>query len=174
MPGIQVTVRPAGPADVAAIEAVDPVAAVDVERRRFIAERVAAGQTLVAVGRDAVGHDAGRRLDHVAHGAGRHDLGDGDGVVVGYLVMDHGFFGRGFVVMLCVHPEHRRRGIGRALMRRAEQGCATTRIFTSTNRSNLPMQRLLEGLGYRRSGEVDDLDPGDPEVFYSRWLGQRA
>jgi len=149
MPDAPVTVRPAGPADVAAIEAVDPVAASDEERRRFIAERVAAGQTLVAVG-----HDAGARA----------------GDVGGYLVMDHGFFGRGFVVMLCVHPDHRRRGIGRALMRRAEQACRTPRVFTSTNRSNLPMQRLLEGLGYRRSGMVDDLDPGDPEVFYSRLL----
>lgn len=40
----------------------------------------------------------------------------------------------------------------------------------STHRSNLPMQRLLEGLGYRLSGMVDDLDPGDPELFYSRGL----
>ncbi|MFU8888845.1 MAG: GNAT family N-acetyltransferase [Trueperaceae bacterium] len=167
----QVTVRPAGPADVPAIEAVDPVAATDEGRRRFIAERVAAGQTLVAVGHDDVRHDAGRQ------GAGGDDIGEGavaGTVVLGYLVMDHAFFERGFVVMLCVHPERRRRGIGRALLRHAERACRTPRIFTSTNRSNLPMQRLLEGMGYRRSGEVDDLDPGDPEVFYSRWLGQRA
>ena len=119
MPGTQVTVRPAGPADVAAIAAVDPVASHDDDRRRFIAER-------------------------------------------------------GFVVMLCVHPERRRRGIGQALMRHAEVACRTQRIFASTNRSNLPMQRLLEGLGYRCSGMVDDLDPGDPELFYSRWLGDRT
>ena len=149
MPGTQVTVRPAGPADVAAIAAVDPVTSHDDDRRRFIAERVAAGQTLVAVGNDAVDGDA----------------------IVGYLVLDHAFFERGFVVMLCVHPEHRRRGIGQALMRHAEVACRTQRIFTSTNRSNLPMQRLLEVLGYRCSGMVDDLDPGDPELFYSRWLG---
>jgi len=150
MQGTQVTVRPAGPADVAAMEAVDPVAASDHERRAFIAERVAAGQALVAVGDDALDGDA----------------------IVGYLVMDHGFFGRGFVAMLCVHPERRRRGVGQALMRHAEGACRTPRIFTSTNRSNLPMQRLLEGMGYHCSGMVDDLDPGDPELFYSRWLGE--
>jgi ribosomal protein S18 acetylase RimI-like enzyme len=105
-----------------AIEAVDPVAATDEGRRGFIAERVAAGETLVAL--------------------------DGD-AVVGYLVLDHAFFGRGFVVMLCVHPKRRRRGIGRALMR-TPSGRAAPRIFTSTNRSNLPMQRLLEGMGYRQ------------------------
>ncbi len=143
MQGASVEIRVARRADVPAIEAVDPVAATDDERRGFIAERVAAGQTLVAL--------------------------DGD-AVVGYLVSDHAFFGRGFVAMLCVHPERRREGIGRALMRHAERVCRTERIFTSTNRSNLPMQRLLEGLGYRCSGMVDDLDPGDPEVFYSRSL----
>jgi GNAT superfamily N-acetyltransferase len=126
---------------------------------------VASGQTLVAVCDDAVGHDA------VGHDAVGHDAVDGTGVV-GYLVMDHAFFERGFVVMLCVHPEHRRRGIGQALMRHAEVACRTQRIFTSTNRSNLPMQRLLEGLGYRCSGMVEDLDPGDPEVFYSRGLSE--
>lgn len=152
MPGTQVTIRPADPADVAAIEAVDPVASHDDDRRRLIAERVAAGQTFVAV------------VDEAPDGA----------AIVGYLVMDHGFFERGFVAMLCVHPERRRRGIGQALMRHAEVACRTPRIFTSTNRSNLPMQRLLEGLGYRRSGMVDDLDPGDPELFFSRWLGDRA
>jgi hypothetical protein len=32
------------------------------------------------------------------------------------------------------------------------------------------MQSLLQKLGYKRSGAVDDLDPGDPELFYSRQL----
>ncbi len=141
MPEPSVTVRPAAPSDVSAIEAVDPVASTDEGRRGFIAERVAAGETLVALVGDAV---------------------------VGYVVLEHGFFERGFVAMLCVHPERRRQGIGRALMRHAEGACRTPQIFTSTNLSNAPMQRLLEGLGYRRSGMVDDLDPGDPELVYSR------
>jgi len=138
------TVRPAGPADVPAIAAVDPVATHDDGRRAFIVQRVALGQALVALDEDAV---------------------------VGYVVLEHTFFERGFVAMLCVHPARRREGIGRTLMRHAERACRTPRIFTSTNRSNLPMQRLLEGLGYRLSGMVDDLDPGDPELFYSRCLG---
>jgi ribosomal protein S18 acetylase RimI-like enzyme len=143
MPEVRVSVRPAVLSDVPAIEAVDPVASTDAGRRGLIGERVAAGQTLVA-------------LDGPA--------------VVGYVVLEHAFFGRGFVALLCVHPARRREGIGRTLMRHAEGACRTPRIFTSTNRSNLPMQRLLEGLGYRLSGMVDDLDPGDPELFYSRRL----
>jgi hypothetical protein len=32
------------------------------------------------------------------------------------------------------------------------------------------MQSLLQKLGYRHSGTIEDLDPGDPELFYSRQL----
>ena len=135
--------RAARPEDVDAIVAVDPVAAVDEERRRFIGAHVEAGQVFVAVARRSV---------------------------VGYLVLEHGFFGRGFIAMLCVHPDRRRAGVGMALVRHAERACRSARIFTSTNRSNLPMQALLARLGYERSGVVDDLDPGDPELIYSRSL----
>jgi len=98
-----------------------------------------------------------------------------DGVVVGYTVLEHSFFSRGFIAMLYVHPDHRRTGVGTALIRHAEGICRSDRIFTSTNQSNLPMQALMDKLGYRQSGIVDDLDPGDPELFYSRQLqGQIA
>ena len=59
-------------------------------------------------------------------------------------------------------------GIGAALVGHVEGLCKSDRIFTSTNESNLPMQSLLQKLGYKRSGTVDDLDPGDPELFYSK------
>ncbi|MEM6274610.1 MAG: GNAT family N-acetyltransferase [Myxococcota bacterium] len=65
---------------------------------------------------------------------------------------------------------HRCRGVAAALVRHLERRCESERIFTSTNQSNLPMQSLLHKLGYRQSGQVDDLDPGDPELFFSRPL----
>jgi ribosomal protein S18 acetylase RimI-like enzyme len=138
-------VRGARSDDVEAIEALDPRASVDEERRRFIRQAVAEGSAFVA-----------------EHG--------GDAGVVGYVVLEHTFFGHGFVSMLVVHPDHRRAGVGSTLMRHLERACRSARIFTSTNRSNRPMQALLEGLGYVRSGIVDDLDPGDPELVYSRPL----
>jgi ribosomal protein S18 acetylase RimI-like enzyme len=90
------------------------------------------------------------------------------GEVVGYLAFDYNFFDRGFVDFLLVKPSHRRRGHGEALMRAAREICRTPVLFTSTNESNQPMQRLLEKLGYRCCGKVDNLDPGDPELFYCR------
>lgn len=96
------------------------------------------------------------------------------GRVIGYAVLEHSFFERGFIAMLMVGPMHRRRSVGSALVRHVEGLCQSERIFTSTNQSNLPMQELLQKLGYRHSGTVEDLDPGDPELFYSRQLTERT
>lgn len=127
--------------DIPAICAFDHVAQMHEDRRRFIRKSVDEGIAYVAMI---------------------------DGVVVGYMVLEHSFFARGFIAMLYVHPDHRRIGVGTTLIRRAEDLCKSDRIFTSTNHSNLPMQALMDKLGYTRSGMVDDLDPGDPELIYSR------
>jgi ribosomal protein S18 acetylase RimI-like enzyme len=128
---------------VKAICAVDPVAEAEEERRDFIRSSAEDGTAWVAVA---------------------------DGRIVGYAVLEHTFFARGFVAMLMVDPRHRRRGVGSALMRHLEDLCESERIFVSTNESNLPMQALVDRLGYKRSGKVEDLDPGDPEIFYSKRL----
>lgn len=72
--------------------------------------------------------------------------------------------------MLYVHPEHRRCGVGTALMRYLESVCQTAKLFTSTNLSNLPMQSLLARLGYELSGVIHNLDEGDPELVYVKRL----
>ena len=87
--------------------------------------------------------------------------------IVGFVVTVPGqFFGRDFVALLIVHPDHRRRGIGTALLDAAVSGAGTSRVFTSTNVSNKPMKALLSSTGWAYSGTVDGLDPGDPEEFY--------
>ncbi len=62
--------------------------------------------------------------------------------------------------------EDRQRGVATTLMRHFESICRTPKLFTSTNLSNLPMQGLLGKLGYRLSGFIVDLDPGDAELVY--------
>ena len=89
-----------------------------------------------------------------------------DGEPVGFLILDRGFFGCHFVELLYVHAEWRRRGIGTALMRAAEQRCAGQKLFTSTNESNLPMQAACARWGFVLSGRVENLDDGDPELIY--------
>ena len=90
--------------------------------------------------------------------------------IIGYIILEHSFFNRGFISMLFVELYHRRSGIGSALIQYIEGFCKSDRIFTSTNSSNKPMQDLLKKLEYNQSGIVNDLDPGDPELFYSKKL----
>ncbi|HEY1827298.1 MAG TPA: GNAT family N-acetyltransferase [Acidimicrobiales bacterium] len=92
---------------------------------------------------------------------------EGDGVIDGYVVVrPQHFYARDFIDLLFVREASRRHGIGRALIQAALQGATTGEVFTSTNRSNLPMQGLLRDLGWRCSGELTGLDEDDSELVY--------
>jgi GNAT superfamily N-acetyltransferase len=87
------------------------------------------------------------------------------GEIVGFCV--HGeFYGCAFLELLFVADNHRRRGIGTALVRAWEEQADSPKLFTSTNQSNLPMQQLCEQLGYVRSGVIENLYEGGPELVY--------
>lgn len=90
------------------------------------------------------------------------------GAVAGFAVVKPArFYGRDFIELLMVDPAHRRRGIGRDLLRAAHAAAGTEQVFTSTNTSNQPMRSLLQAEGWSFSGQLDGLDEGDPElVFY--------
>jgi ribosomal protein S18 acetylase RimI-like enzyme len=86
--------------------------------------------------------------------------------LVGYCVVEYTFFEQGFVTMIMVAESARGHGVGERLLRAAAASCQTAKLFTSTNLSNHPMQRLLQRVGWRSVGMVHGLDDGDPEVFY--------
>ena len=108
-----------------------------------------------------------------AFGAGRCSVARVDGAVRGFVLSDESFFGNGFVSLLIVHPDFRRRGLATALMRAAELDCQTAKLFTSTNQSNIAMQQLCARLGYVKSGYVENLDEGDPELIYLKRLAPK-
>lgn len=134
-----ISLRFATQADINIICSVDSIAEQDHQRREFVAHSIQTANCHVAVV---------------------------EGQVVGYGVLEYSFFGLGFIAMLFVHPDFRRRGVAVALMRHLEAQCSTAKLFTSTNLSNLPMQSLLARLGYVLSGVVHNLDEGDPELIY--------
>ena len=90
--------------------------------------------------------------------------------VVGYGVLNYIFYGQGWIDMLYVAESRRRQGAGNTLIEHMQQQCRTTKLFTSTNLSNLPMQNLLTKLGFVISGQIDNLDEGDPEIIYFKRL----
>jgi len=86
--------------------------------------------------------------------------------IVGYCVTERAFFGHWFVVMLMVAEAARSQGVGAELLLDVQRERAAAKLFTSTNLSNQPMQRVLARLGWRSAGIVYGLDEGDPELFY--------
>jgi GNAT superfamily N-acetyltransferase len=87
------------------------------------------------------------------------------GELVGFCVGGR-FFGFDYLELLVVETGHRRQGVGTKLIEAWERTADRGKLFTSTNESNLPMRRLCERLGYVRSGLIENLDEGDPEVIY--------
>jgi GNAT superfamily N-acetyltransferase len=88
--------------------------------------------------------------------------------IVGFMWCNE-FFGHTFVNVLAVAQERRRRGYAGLLLEHAESHALTDRVFTSTNASNARMRAVLARYGWRRCGEVGDIDPGDPEIVYVKY-----
>ena len=133
----------AAAADLAAVQAIDPLVDGTAGRGEFLARAVAAGQCWLA-----------RK----------------GGEIAGFAVFDRSLYDQPFVALLYVVPSRRRSGVATALMSHIESICTGGKLFTSTNASNLPMQRLAERLGFVRSGWIENLDEGDPEIIYFKAL----
>jgi len=136
---ITIDVAGARPGDIGAVQAIDERVLGRADRREFLRQAVVRGECLVG------------RLD---------------GEIAGFVVVDRSFFDQRFVALLIVDPDYQRHGIGSALMRSVEAQFSGEKLFTSTNASNLKMQALCERLGYVRSGVIENLDDGDPEIIY--------
>ena len=140
-------IRAAKGDDLEAIALIDPHAS-HLERRAFLKRNLSAGTCWIMLEDQSPGFS-----------------------VLGFVILEPGrFFGIDFVSLLCVAESAWRSGVGTALMRHCESICHTPKLFSSTNLSNAPMHAMFSKLGFKVSGMVDDLDPGDPEVFYCKIL----
>ncbi len=92
--------------------------------------------------------------------------------VLGFAILTRHFFGSPFIDLIVVHPDHQRKGVASALIQHITAVCPGEKLFTSTNQSNTPMRALCEGFGFVKSGWIDNLDPGDPELICFKALGK--
>jgi len=89
-----------------------------------------------------------------------------DGRIAGFGVLTRQFFGHPFIEMVMVGEAFRRQGVGAEIVRHLRSIAPASKLFSSTNASNVPMQKLFRSLGFERSGQVDNLDEGDPEIIF--------
>jgi GNAT superfamily N-acetyltransferase len=139
-------VRPATTVDANAVLSINGGASGYSDRASLLARRIESGDCLVS---------------------------ESQGQVSGFAtVHPRSFFGRDLIELLVVHADHRREGIGSELLHASLRQSTTPEMFTSTNRSNLPMLNLLRKEQWLFSGELVGLDEGDPElVFYRSSVG---
>ena len=89
-----------------------------------------------------------------------------DSKAVGFVLFDYRFFDNGWIELIVIDEKQRGKGIGGQVFDLISEQCKTDKLFTSTNSSNLRMQKALVKSGFTFAGEINGLDEGDPELFY--------
>jgi len=85
---------------------------------------------------------------------------------VGFVIFDYRFFYQGWIDLIILDEKYRGMGIGGQVFDLICKQCKADKVFTSTNSSNLRMQRALTKSGFTFAGRLDGLDDDDPELFY--------
>lgn len=133
--------------DLEAVCAIDESVMENASRRDYLSQAITNGKSFVAMVKDSI---------------------------AGFIIYDTTFYGNAFISLVIVSPDFRRKGIATALMRHIEAICPTEKLFTSTNESNDAMKFLCESLEYVKSGWIENLDEGDPEVVYFKRIRKKA
>ncbi|MEM1134996.1 MAG: GNAT family N-acetyltransferase [Bacteroidota bacterium] len=85
---------------------------------------------------------------------------------VGFIIFDYRFFDQGWIELIIIEEKYRGKGIGGQAIDLICKQSKTNKVFTSTNSSNIQMQKALTKVGFAFAGKIDGLDDGDPELFY--------
>ncbi len=116
---------------------------------------------------------AARRLAGGLEQAATILVADEDGACLGFVwYVGRGAFARsGYIMLIGVQPGARSRGVGRALVARAEAAmfAGVDDIFLLVSDFNEPAQRFYQGLGYTQVGSIPDyVVPGITELIYRK------
>ncbi|PEK95405.1 GNAT family N-acetyltransferase [Bacillus mycoides] len=115
---------------------------------------------------DVIGDDS--RRDYIKHAIdeGTCIIAKEDNSISGFLTYDTNFFGYTFLSLIIVSPSKRRQGHASSLISYMLRHSPTQKIFSSTNKSNTNMQKVFKANGFMRSGMIENLDEGDPDLIF--------
>ncbi|MDQ0229221.1 GNAT family N-acetyltransferase [Metabacillus malikii] len=123
-------------------------------------------EKLVQIDSKVIGNTSRRNYIERSIEFGKCIVAKENDVIVGFLIYEVNFFECAFISLIIVSPSSRRRGYASLLMDYMVSSSPTTKVFSSTNRSNINMQKVFEINGFIQSGVVENLDEGDPEIIY--------
>ncbi|MBJ8004650.1 GNAT family N-acetyltransferase [Bacillus cereus] len=122
--------------------------------------------SIVHIDVNVIGDDS--RRDYIKHAIdeGKCIIAKEDNSISGFLTYDTNFFGCTFLSLIIVSPTKRRQGHASSLISYMLNNSPTQKIFSSANESNTNMQKVFKANGFMRSGIIENLDEGDPEIIF--------
>ncbi len=122
--------------------------------------------SIVHIDIDVIGDDNRRNYIKHAIDEGNCIIAKEDNSISGFLTYDTNFFCYTFLSLIIVSPTKRRQGHASSLISYMLNNSPTQKIFSSTNESNTNMQKVFKANGFMRSGIIENLDEGDPELIF--------
>jgi ribosomal protein S18 acetylase RimI-like enzyme len=86
--------------------------------------------------------------------------------IAGFLIYHTYFFDCCFISLIMVDPAFQRKGVASSLLTHMSKISPTNKLFSSTNESNESMKKAFLKNHFKKSGIVENLDEGDPEIIY--------
>lgn len=121
---------------------------------------------IMNIDQDIIGDDS--RKDYITNAIKEKQclvVKEGD-LIVGFLVYHNHFFDCAFISLIIVSPTKRRKRYASSLINHFVSMSPTMKIFSSTNQSNEKMKEVFNLNGFVKSGTIENLDEGDPEIIY--------
>ncbi|MBY6036793.1 GNAT family N-acetyltransferase [Fictibacillus nanhaiensis] len=123
-------------------------------------------EEIILVDKEMIGSD--RRKEEIKEAIGQNQcvLVFSDSELAGFLLYHTHFFECCFISLVMIKPSHQRKGYAKSLLKYMAEHSPTQKVFSSTNQSNIAMQQVFTASDFIKSGFVDNLDEGDPEIIY--------
>ena len=125
-------------------------------------------QKIIALDKKMIGSD--HRKEELEHAIkeGRCLILYQEDEIAAFLIYHTHFFDCCFISLIMVDPAHQRKGLASSLLTHMSRISPTNKLFSSTNESNESMKKVFIKNNFKKSGYIDNLDEGDPEIIYYR------
>jgi ribosomal protein S18 acetylase RimI-like enzyme len=123
-------------------------------------------ESIVAIDKEMIGTDRRKEEIKEAINQNRCLIVYQKSDIAGFLIYHTSFFECCFISLIMVKRSYQRRGLASVLLAYMAKISPQIKLFSSANQSNAAMQKVFELNGFIKSGIVENLDEGDPEIIF--------